>query len=566
MEIILLVGLVALFAVQHGHKRRVDQVTRELELLRQSLRSSEASTRAEPFAAEPERHRIAGGAPPRPRGSEGGGLAPSPAVRDTFATLFERFVAGRLLIWIGGISLAVAGAFLVRYSIEVGLVTPELRMIGAAAFGAALLALGEGARASRLIADDPRVSQALVGAGLAVLYATVYGSYLLFGFLGATAASALMVAITLGALALALRHGAGTAVLGLVGGELTPWLVGDADAGALPLLAYLALLNAAVFAIAWRRRWGWLAGLAVLASLVWTGFLLTREPADAIAGGFFALGLGILAESLKPRGPALWWFQPMAIAGIEAAMLTAREDVGPVGWLAFGGIAGASVVLARVRGEEPYVPLLILLLGLLLLPLQSWLGGGWLSIATVGMTLVFGLAGLVLALERRTLAWTLLASLGCAAPLVALRWSSPALAADSTWGVLQALAAAGPFTLAIAGRSGTALDLRRLSPALTGTGLLAVAAFDLAPGDGVSIAWLALSVILIAIGMATRDRALRLVGLILLTLTVLKLFLIDAAALEGILRILSFLGLGIALIGVGKLYAKVLLAEAKPAE
>ena len=41
------------------------------------------------------------------------------------------------------------------------------------------------------------------------------------------------------------------------------------------------------------------------------------------------------------------------------------------------------------------------------------------------------------------------------------------------------------------------------------------------------------------------------------------MFLIDAAALEGVLRILSFLGLGIALIGIGKLYTRVLSGESK---
>ena len=39
------------------------------------------------------------------------------------------------------------------------------------------------------------------------------------------------------------------------------------------------------------------------------------------------------------------------------------------------------------------------------------------------------------------------------------------------------------------------------------------------------------------------------------------MFLVDAAELESVLRILSFLGLGLALIGIGKLYTRVLSAE-----
>ena len=44
-------------------------------------------------------------------------------------------------------------------------------------------------------------------------------------------------------------------------------------------------------------------------------------------------------------------------------------------------------------------------------------------------------------------------------------------------------------------------------------------------------------------------------------MTAFKVFLIDAARLEGVWRILSFLGLGIALIGIGRLYGPLLRAE-----
>jgi uncharacterized membrane protein len=40
---------------------------------------------------------------------------------------------------------------------------------------------------------SPRVAQALVGAGIAVLYATAYGSWFLYGQIGGRTASALML-------------------------------------------------------------------------------------------------------------------------------------------------------------------------------------------------------------------------------------------------------------------------------------------------------------------------------------------------------------------------------------
>ena len=68
---------------------------------------------------------------------------------ETLGGLFERLVAGRLLIWLGGIALVLAAVFLIRYSIEIGLMTPAARMIGAAVFGLVLLGAGEYARAGR---------------------------------------------------------------------------------------------------------------------------------------------------------------------------------------------------------------------------------------------------------------------------------------------------------------------------------------------------------------------------------------------------------------------------------
>ena len=89
-----------------------------------------------------------------------------------------------------------------------------------------------------------------------------------------------------------------------------------------------------------------------------------------------------------------------------------------------------------------------------------------------------------------------------------------------------------------------------------------MAAYDLAPREFVSGAWLLVAIGLLLAGVRLADKALRLAGLVLLTATIVKVFLIDAAALEGVLRILSFLGLGGALIWIGRFYPRVLNAEA----
>ena len=59
-------------------------------------------------------------------------------------------------------------------------------------------------------------------------------------------------------------------------------------------------------------------------------------------------------------------------------------------------------------------------------------------------------------------------------------------------------------------------------------------------------------------GIKRERKLLRVAGLSLLTAVTLKVFLIDAAALTGLLRILSFLGLGITLIGIGWAYGRLM--------
>ncbi|NJL09091.1 MAG: DUF2339 domain-containing protein, partial [Methylacidiphilales bacterium] len=52
----------------------------------------------------------------------------------------------------------------------------------------------------------------------------------------------------------------------------------------------------------------------------------------------------------------------------------------------------------------------------------------------------------------------------------------------------------------------------------------------------------------------------------LITLAVLKVFLSDMADLEGMLRALSFIGLGVVLVGIGWLYQRLLLRRVPQTE
>ena len=419
----------------------------------------------------------------------------SPA--DRLGGWFERYVGGRLLIWIGGIALAVAGVLIVRFS--VGLITPPVRLGLAAALGVALVAGGEIAHRQRGAELDPRIAQALVGAGILVLYAAPYGALVLYQLISNSTASFAMIGVTVVALLLSLRHGAPTAVMGLAGGFAIPYLVGDRSQSALPLLVYLALLDAALFAIAARRGWTWLAAAATLVSFVWMLPLLFWAPADALAGGVFILLLSLAASLARAgEGWELDFMRPAAIGIVQLALLVGRSDLGLPAWALFGALSLASFFLAMRRSEYRPVPALALVAALLLLaakaidPAQPWIPQ-----VAVGVTLVFT-GGALAALRLRPLAllWTLIGCGAALGPPIILRIARPDAAGAPGWTLVFAAASLLPLIFAWLDRRGReARGWSLFAAAASAALLLGLALREALPAELVASGWMAIALV-----------------------------------------------------------------------
>jgi uncharacterized membrane protein len=80
-----------------------------------------------------------------------------------------------------------------------------------------------------------------------------------------------------------------------------------------------------------------------------------------------------------------------------------------------------------------------------------------------------------------------------------------------------------------------------------------------------STVWLIGAGLVMAWGVIRRVPILRYLALTALTLTTLKVFLLDLAGLEGLWRALSFLGLGAALMVIAVIYQRVVLPGERPA-
>jgi len=196
----------------------------------------------------------------------------------------ERQFGALLPVWIGGIALALAGFFLVRYTIEIGLLTETVRVALGGVFGLALIAAGHWASTKESLANGKRIGQALSGAGIADLYASLFVATTLYHLLSPAAGFVGLAAVTVGAVALSLRHGAPIAVLGLVGGFLTPLLTGSTEPNAPLLFGYLYCLLAGFLAVIRKKGWWLLAIPTVIAGFGWIVLWLQSgfDPRDAI--------------------------------------------------------------------------------------------------------------------------------------------------------------------------------------------------------------------------------------------------------------------------------------------
>lgn len=78
-----------------------------------------------------------------------------------------------------------------------------------------------------------------------------------------------------------------------------------------------------------------------------------------------------------------------------------------------------------------------------------------------------------------------------------------------------------------------------------------------------SATWLAYALVLLGLAIWLKRASLRYASLIALSITVLKVFLIDTADLTGLYRVASFLGLGLSLIAIGYVYQRFVFPTAR---
>jgi uncharacterized membrane protein len=286
---------------------RLGELRNELDGLREELarlrRQSEQAS--PPASAIPPAPAVAGTAVAEPSFRPPPPQAPPPVARQT-APAPERLarwlesLKANWMIWLGGISVALAGIFMVKYSIDVGLLGPMARVALGILTGLALHAAAEWLR--RRTGGSHPVFAALAGGASITLYAALLAALHLYHLLDPRLVFVLLALVSLLTMALALLHGPELAMIGLVGAYVVPVLVETGSHTMVGVMVYSLIISAAALLLLRYVFRYWLWGGVLAGALGWWLVSLTTVQAEAFRGLYLALlAWGLLAI------PALDW-------------------------------------------------------------------------------------------------------------------------------------------------------------------------------------------------------------------------------------------------------------------
>lgn len=321
-------------------------------------------------------------------------VPPEPA-RPNF--IVRWFTEGNVIVRVGVTILFFGIAFLVKYAADRDMVPIELRLAGAAAGGIAMLIFGWRLR-------DVRAGYALTlqGAGVAVLYLTIFGAFRLWGLLPAAIAFPMLVAVAAFSAFLAVKQDSmALAVAGSAGGFLAPILASTGQGSHVMLFSYYLVLNLGILAIAWHKAWRPLNLLGFLftffISLAWGDrfyrpeFFASTEPFLVLHFLLYVAVAVLFAHRQAPRiahyvDGTLIFGVPLLAFGLQYALVKDIEYGLAFSSLVLGGfyLLLARVLHARQRDTLRLLVECFLALGVVFLTLAiplaldaRWTSAAW---------------------------------------------------------------------------------------------------------------------------------------------------------------------------------------------
>lgn len=218
---------------------------------------------------------------------------------------FEENLSSRWMVWIGGLAIALGGGFLVKYSIDSGLLSPLIRISLAFIMGIILTIGGELLRQRRakfewLQATPDYLPSAISAAGLFSAFAAIYASYTLYDLLPALVAFVALALLSFSASGMAFYQGKFFAYLGLIGGIVIPLLIDTGSSNAWGLFPYLLVIITASLWVSRQKAWIDVAATTLVLALLWVIIWIPTNwsVGDSAPVGIYLLLLGALNSIL----------------------------------------------------------------------------------------------------------------------------------------------------------------------------------------------------------------------------------------------------------------------------
>lgn len=283
--------------------------------------------------------------------------------------ILEWLLNGNLPAKIGILLLFIGLSYLLKFSIENNILTPEVRLIGAAILSVTLFIVGWCVRHKNRL-----YSLIVQGGSLGAFYITIFAAYKLYEFLPLAFALVLMVVICLASVFFAvIQNAVSLAVLAVIGGYAAPVLLSTGSGNYVALFSYYLMLSVSILIINYWQGWRVLniAGFTftfvvgviwgvdnyqpeyylncqifIILNLVVYGLIylllavvsLRRFRADGqrLSLGFLLLSIGFISLAVPLALSPQWTSMAWTIEGLAILWFACLQKQRIVGWSATG--------------------------------------------------------------------------------------------------------------------------------------------------------------------------------------------------------------------------------------
>lgn len=516
------------------------------------------------------------------------------------ASEFELAIGQKWILLAGLLTTIFGVGYFLKYSFEQGWIGPAGRVAMAYLWGIIFLVSGKYFYKK----DFKTFGLSIIGGGIATFYFSTFAAFQLYQLFGDVFSFAIMMGITIFACFLAVIYdNKWLAALSVVGGFLTPVLLSTGSNNYMVLFTYMAILNAGILGVAFNRKWEIVSLLGfIFTYILYCGWFAeyyndeTFWPAIIFLNIYFLIYtlVPFAYQQLKEKGDSLKEFfivTPNALLAFSFSFYMIDSKFSLV-WVSTVSIMYAVVFLAIAsylfkQGKEAYDSFVIFIAQaalFVLITIPIIFSGNWITVFWSAIALVLLWMGQTL--KRKSIIWgAYVVSSIVIIKLISYDYpgvfgynvNSHSFIEGYTFEIVARYITL-IFSLGILYVFGLLAERARQKLissefhdsifiySIWGFLLFLVLNFEVAgfftdylPGAtfvSVSVLWTMFSVALMVLGFKNKNNILRKVSLGLFAVTILKVFFSDMARVSTPYRILSFIVLGLVLLGTSFLYYK----------